>query len=391
MTIFGRTFFQQLNPKSKNDFIEKTIKKIFNEKESNRKICFACGKSSAFSIRSWIYPFVIKQENFPNISNEITLCRECALKSFTAYTTAIFYGINNFLSFIVLFADTKENNKILSNIIRSKLQTIFISYFKNFENRTSICYPYELLGLILMDLTKTFEEASYSNIKPGAIIAGLNIKNKKKIYQTLSTVVDLSKIIELYQKFRENIWSLNIINIDPFLIMFYNMQESTTSKSNRDSFIHRNKFFKSLIVENDINWNATEDMLFYNIKNKNQTIPFLDLFLKTTLEVFNLDYKDLYNNVSGLGYNIGHALYEANSDKAKHFLFELRRKRKMEEFLDELNLIQSQIETSIDVRPFANNEKMFNKLRVFFLIGMANGLFKNNKIKNKGDDETEDK
>jgi len=101
--------------------------------------------------------------------------------------------------------------------------------------------------------------------------------------------------------------------------------------------------------------------------------------------------KDLYEKISNLGYKIGidaikkeigKNLKDATDEeigrarkKLIQIIYELKRKRTLEEFLDSLNTLQLSVELQIDDRPFRENEKIFYKLKVFFLIGMSNAAF----------------
>lgn len=113
--------------------------------------------------------------------------------------------------------------------------------------------------------------------------------------------------------------------------------------------------------------------------------------------------KELYEKVSTLGYRLGMEtlrkelgknIEEANRDeidrarkKLVQRIYELKRKRTLEEFLDSLNTLQLSAESEIDDRPFRENEKIFYKLKVFFLIGISNAAF--SKRKEKGGDKNE--
>jgi hypothetical protein len=102
------------------------------------------------------------------------------------------------------------------------------------------------------------------------------------------------------------------------------------------------------------------------------------MFLLTAMGELAMPAKELYEHVSREGFHMGKELLRAednDKDKAKTSLYELRRKRRMEEFLDTLNLIQMKAGKSLDDRPFKEHSEMFSELKVFFLIGMANAIF----------------
>jgi hypothetical protein len=126
-----------------------------------------------------------------------------------------------------------------------------------------------------------------------------------------------------------------------------------------------------------INWAILEDILFYNVAN-NRNIPFINMFLLTLMGELGMPDKELYESVSKEGFHIGKELLRAEGNdrhKAKTLLYELRRKRRIEEFLDVLNLIQIKTEKTFDDRPFKENSEIFGKLKAFFLIGMTNAIF----------------
>ena len=396
MTILAQKYFRQLNIKSKEDFMKKTATALSSMKVSKNKICFVCGKKGADKLKGWIFPFVITREKFPNISNEISICRECALKSFAAYTTAIFTTQGNSLNYIIFFADNADELYIFRKEMRSAVQEYLPEYYRNWKLTALIYYPFEFLAYITNDITEYMEtkkEIFDTNI--GAIVVSVDVGGSKKIYKTSSVVTNVNLIAKLLIEFRKNAKAAHRekaerllekgieinpeVAKDPFRTMFSFMKKEMKVVANKvtpDLFIARNAFFKELYQYKNINWKAVEEIIFYRAR-EDGTVPYLSQFLRTTLEVFNMSDKELYDKVSSLGYNLGSALLQKGErfERAKQYLFELRRKRNLEEFLDQINLIQVYAETTIDDRPFRNNEKLFYKLKVFFLIGLANAIF----------------
>ena len=398
MTLFTQKYFRHLNIKNKEDFMKKTITALASLKESKSKICFVCGKQGADKLKGWIFPFVITREKFPNISNEISICRECALKSFAAYTTAIFTTQGNYLNYIIFFADNADELYLFMKEVKSAVQEFIPEYYRNWKLTALIYYPFEFLAYITNDITIYMEtKKEIFDINIGAIVVSVDVGGSKKIYKTSSVITNVNLIAKLLIKFRKTVKTARRekaerllergieinpeIAKDPFRTMFSFMKKEMKVVANKvtpDLFVARNAFFKELYQYKNIDWKAVEEIVFYRAK-ENGTVPYLSQFLRTTMEVFNMSDKELYDKVSGLGYTLGSALLQKGErfERAKQYLFELRRKRNLEEFLDQINLIQVYAETPVDDRPFRNNEKLFYKLKVFFLIGMANAIFQN--------------
>jgi hypothetical protein len=100
------------------------------------------------------------------------------------------------------------------------------------------------------------------------------------------------------------------------------------------------------------------------------------------MDEFKMTDKELFDEVSSEGYRLGQKLLEENKNdikKAKSILYELRRKRKLEEFLDEINILQLTVEEEFYDKPFKDNPEKFPKLKTFFLIGMTNAVFRSKK------------
>ena len=385
LTIFSRTFFSALNIKNLEDLILKVQKSFSNYKESKNKACIICGRDGAGTGKGWFYPFIITKDKFPHIYPNakiaaITFCRDCALRSLLAYHNVFFSAQNDYLTFVLFFSDNAESLMyILEKIKREEAA----EYYFNMKSLDKVYFPYEYLAVLLDAMTYRIEREELFKRSLGGIVFGLPIgKSKKKIFDYAEVVTRLNDVIRAFFNFRYRMEKkFGASGTNYFKVLFQSLRRDPWQ--DRGDFIDRNQFFRYIIRYGEINWKIAENILFYNIRAERRGYPppyFTD-FIISVLEVFNMSEKELFEKVSNMGYSLGKSLLQTEKDpkKAKQLAFELRRKRKLEEFLDELNLIQLHAETTIDDRPFRENEKLFPKLKVFFLIGFANAIFSKEK------------
>lgn len=383
-TAFSRAYFRQLNKNASNieslaGFIIDSLQK---QKESNNKTCSFCNKYGAFKLKGWIFPYIITKEKFPNIYSNgkiesLNICKKCAYKSILALSRIRFSAQKNgnieYLSYIMFFANTTENLRRFYNILQENIKP---NYFRNLTESLvdQIYYPYEFLAALLYNIAVRLEDYDYYDL--GAIVIGL-VTGSKKIYETADIINYLNPIIKTYKH-------LYNTNDKAFLMLFKRLREEGRNESNL--YIKRNLFFKTLLKLRSIDWSILEDILFYNI-SKNRNIPFINNFLHIIMEELNMSEKELFEEVSAVGYKLGSELLkneENRRDRVKPILYELRRKRKLEEFLDAINLLQLKVEKQFYDKPFKDNPERFQRLKTFFLIGMTNAVFQSKGDKNEG-------
>ncbi len=375
-TKLSKSLFQQLNVNNLDELVDFIYDSIDKANLNNRKTCSVCYNNGAFKMKGWMYPFIIAKDKFPNIYpngkvETLNICKNCAYKCILALKNIKFYAVEDNVNCILFFADNPTNLKRFYNTLQESIHPEWNSNINKGIKLDSFYYPYELLTMILYDIA--IRIADYKNYNLGALVLGF-VSARKKIYHTTDIVNNLTPIINALKAL------YNIKEGKVFPLLFKGLKEGST---NRDPsvFIKRELLLKDLLNKRTINWSVLEDIIFYNIHN-NKTVPFIYDFCMIIMDEFKMTDKELFDQVSSEGYRLGQKLLEKNKNdikKAKSILYELRRKRKLEEFLDEINILQLTVEEEFYDKPFKDNPEKFPKLKTFFLIGMTNAVFRSNK------------
>lgn len=403
LTIFSKMIFSQIipdvrkkyNSQIKNDekigckWISKYLHTKLN-KTDGKGSCSICGAAKANIIKGWIYPFIVAFEKFPNLYpagkvKSLFLCQKCATLSILAYNGVFFNAQGqDYISLIFFFSNSSEMlNRIMGAYltIEPKIAT---DSFKNIKLDVIVYFPYEFLAYIIYKIASSIEKINITYednlLELNAVIAGI-IPKQKKLYLGVSIINRVETILLSMLSFIEK------FSDDAFKQMYtlMRMSEDRTIKANQ--FIEREKFFKYLLKYKKINWNAALNLIIYRLE-LDQRINFISDFIRLFLEKLDMNEKELFDMVSGLGYRLGKSIIkkEKNIKKAKKYIYELRRSRRLSEFLDKINHIQLDLETTIDDRPFRENPERFEDLKSMFLIDMCNGIFT---INSGGDDKNE--
>ena len=100
-------------------------------------------------------------------------------------------------------------------------------------------------------------------------------------------------------------------------------------------------------------------------------------FILSMCDELILTEKEIFEKANGVGYKIGSLLKKtkSNPNSRKKVIFNFRRCRKPMEFLDLLNLLQIQVETTVYSNPFISEKENFEVAKTGFLIGLSNALF----------------
>lgn len=375
-TKFSQTFFRHLLCTDLDDLLGKIGKSLEKERWNPKVNCSLCGVSGAAKMKGWVFPFVISKDKFPNLYpngrvETLTICKNCTEKSIAAYKRVKFSAQKDYLSFVLFFSnDSKDLKKFYDSI----QEMVIPQFFRNWTDKQPdiIYYPHEFLAYLLYNIATIKVEQKYLSRRLGALIFGLST-GSKKIYDNVNILDDLAPLISVFME-------VHTRNHNAFPFLFRRLREEGNDV-NPGMFIKRNYFFRRLFIYKTIDWTVLEDILFYNVAN-NRNIPFINMFLLTLMGELHMSEKEVYEHVSKEGYDVGKELLRAEGndrDKAKTSLYELRRKRRMEEFLDVLNLIQIKTGKPLDDRPFKENPEAFNRLKTFFLIGMTNAIFRQEK------------
>jgi hypothetical protein len=117
--------------------------------------------------------------------------------------------------------------------------------------------------------------------------------------------------------------------------------------------------------------------------NESRSIPYLKSFILVLLEILLLE-KETFQSASNVGYKLGKILkeIEGNPNRLKKFIYDLKRCRRLEDFLSIVNLMQTRASVSIFSKALFNNSN-FEVIKVGFLIGYANAIFESKKIEEK--------
>jgi hypothetical protein len=390
LTSFSQKMFGQLNARNWDDAARKVSKKLQGLKEQEGRTCAFCGKPSGAKLKGWIYPFIITKEKFPNLYpsgsvETLNTCRTCAWKSVAAYTNLTFQtnrvGEESYTSINFLFADsTKELQACLTHLQGALAPT----YFRNVDNKKIrydlTYYPNEFLFSLIYYLSNQIRDQRELKRRIGGVVLGYKIhgRSRKAIYDTFQVIDNLTPIIRALRVFRTCTQprSGKTQLTDPLTFLFRSMRASLKgAKIEPHIFIERERFLRTLLADGRIDWGNLEQMVFRRL-GEERRLPYINDFLIAIMEELNLNEKELYEQVSREGYRLARTLVANDTLRTvRARAYELRRTRRLDEFLWKLNLLQLDAESIVDDRPFRENESMFQKLRAFFLIGFCNGLF----------------
>lgn len=110
----------------------------------------------------------------------------------------------------------------------------------------------------------------------------------------------------------------------------------------------------------------------------NKTIPYLKSFITVLMDELSLTGKDIFRDANNTGYSIGIAIKkkETNYKRLKKFLFDFRRRRRPEDLLDLLNLLQAHAETTLYNTDAFISPETFDMAKTGFLIGFSNAIIR---------------
>lgn len=403
LTIFSNAIFSSIIPNVKNKYRSqikedqriglKWIAKYIHEQLKSYKgrgICSMCGGLRADVIKGWMFPFIIAFDKFPNLYpsgkvKSMLFCKRCATLSILAYNRLFFNAQGQDHVSILFFFSTSADllNKIVGAYmtIEPKAAT---DAFKNIVLDSITYFPYEFLAYMLYKVALSVEKLDIGYNIDGeypelnATVAGF-VPKKKKLYFEVSIINRIEIVLSSILKF------IKSSGVNAFKQMYVLMRMSENESVKVNQFIERERFFKYLLKYKKINWSAALNIVMYRLKS-NQRVNFISTFIRSFLETVSMNERELFDIVAGLGYRLGRAIIEKENEikKAKKYIYELRRARRLSEFLDRLNHIQIDLETVIDDRPFRENPERFEDLKSMFLIDMCNGIFVKTKSKSEG-------
>lgn len=401
-TIFSNVIFSQIIPNVKSTYRSrikegekvgcKWIAKYIHDqlrKFEGKGNCSICGASRSDVVKGWIFPFIIAFEKFPNLYpsgkiKSLFLCRRCATLSILAYNGVFFNAQDqDYISMFFFFSNSSEALNRIMNAYLAIEPKVSVDPFKNIKLDTTIYFPYEFLAFIIYKIASSIEKMDIvlrdRPFELNAVIAGF-IPKQKKLYLGVSVVNRLEIILLFMVDFVKRFGG----NAFKQMYMLMRMSEDESVKANQ--FIEREKFFRYMLKYKKINWNTALNMVIYRLR-LDKRISFISDFIRLFLEASDMSEKELFDTVASLGYKLGRRIIEKEGDikKAKKYIYELRRTRRLSEFLDRINHIQLDLETTIDDRPFRENPERFEDLKSMFLIEICNGVFTKTRSTGEGD------
>ncbi|MBN2422385.1 hypothetical protein JXB41_04095 [Candidatus Woesearchaeota archaeon] len=392
-TIFANSFLgAQLQSKgSRTDF--EYMKELLQKEEKNQKKCIICESKGAGTITSFYFPFIITKQKFPNLyggTSEFVACHKCKNILFAAYRNVCFITEKNLTSIIILYGNPKHVNHLMTH--RMNMDASTNNYFKN-VNITGSYYIYgayylliSFLDYITQLLNEQKELAKEDQLDVGALVLSADLSKSKKIYREFDNLNNLNLIITFLNKTNQSIKrNAKGTLIRPFSSFLNSL---IVNPKDEAQLINRNALMLSLCRNNRLNWRILEEILFlkldeYKKKSKAeqlkqvQLISFSRTVLKSYFEVFEMDKKELFNEVYKHAFSIG-MQFKRNESRQNVIIkeiYDMRRARNQEEFMNLLNRLQLKIGTGIRGDIFIEHMDDFAQLKTFFLIGLTNAVF----------------
>lgn len=397
LTCLSRSLFSMLNPRGFDDVSQKLSKSLKTLKVTEKKTCSFCGSKGASRLKGWMFPFIIDQAKFPNIYpngkvESLNICKSCLVKSLQAYGAILYsgqQGARNTIHINAIMFFSNDSSSLADFMRTSCSPAIIVDYFTNWKpkiRRDVAYFPYEFLMQMLDYVASKMIELGGIDELGGlgaVLICFSQTGRSKKIYECAEVVTALSPLVQALSLFNEG------AEESRFFSLFRSMRkEIPKRKVVADAFVERNKFFRMLLSYRKIDWTSLEDIVFYRL-TLDRSILYLDRFLKEVMKAMSDPDAQYYDQVSRQGWLLGSSLLRRGErpKAVKASIYELRRERSdLGKFLDLVNDLQLKAESGFDDRIFRENERVFTKLRTFFLIGMSNALFQRSRESEKGDD-----
>lgn len=355
------------------------LKKRMNKWGKRNGICTLCeNKRKVDDIKQYLYPFTIVRNKFKNLrssgTENIQVCKKCAMKLFSAYSNMIFNLNSDYLNMLIIYSEDRENFKFFKeNVMKKSFEVKYNTNLKGINNYKGVSRPGELLFITLNEFSKkpefSLESEKLDLAKINVILAGANVKGNKTIYFDIDHLDSSSEVWELFKTWNDE-------NEDTVKLFFSSLAPNV---KNEDDLINRNKIIEKLLIQNNIDYRLLEKATFKNISENGRPLAYVNKIILDYLEVLDkMEEKDLYEKSSSAGYRFGKEIerQETNKNRCKGHLYELRRSRDLGDFLDTINSIQTSLGMTFDQNIFLENKDEFEKLKPIFLISMANAIFR---------------
>jgi len=377
-TCFSRSMFSHLNVRSEGDLTRRLSSRIKGFRCSEGRLCSFCGTVGAGKLQGWMFPFIIDKTKFPNLYpsgrvESINVCKPCLMKSLRAYGAVLFSGqraarTTIHLNAILFFSNAASSLADFRSIYADAVAPEYYTNWKPKIMRDIVYFPHEFLMQMLDYLVSRIADHEV-----GAVMISFSQTGKsKKLYEHVDIATALSPLFLTLRRFNED------SEKSRFFAFFRSMRKEVPKNAIApESFIERNRFFRTLLIYHKIEWPVLEDMLFYRL-SQDRPIHFLHRFLKEAMVALSDPDGEYYDAASRQGWSLGSSLLDRgeSAKSVKASIYELRRERdNIGRFLDLVNDLQLRAESGFDDRVFRAHEDIFSKLRTFFLIGMTNALF----------------
>ncbi len=245
-----------------------------------------------------------------------------------------------------------------------------------------IWYPEDILAVIIDYISTKITQLYDIGENIGSLLFSFDRipsgRNYINIYDSFDIIDDIYPFVKGFSLFKRK-----SNNPNSFIILFKSL---LTNNKNESDFILRRKILRNLLIFRRFDWKSIESLLMIKA-SENRSIPYVKSFILVLLEIFLLE-KETFQSASNVGYKLGSLLkeIEGNPNRLKKFIFDLRRCRRLEDFLSIVNLMQTRASVSIFSKALFNNTN-FEVIKVGFLIGYTNAIFESKKIEEKTTNE----
>lgn len=396
--------YNKVNKKERN---KAGFAKFFHQaltKDPNSQLsCTYCGIQGANEMASYVFPFITKRDKYPNTYSwgeikSLNFCPRCMLTSFAANNRLLFRAHSatrksDYIS-TVLFYSANDNQlaKFYSEFIQGTLAPTYYTNMRILERVKKsqpeydiLWYPEELLAVLIDYISTKIHDIRRLEKQLGALLFSCNRVSSGVsgtiIYDSFDIVDDLNPFIRGFHRLKQNTKKQ-----DAFKIFFRNLRTGsinpivgarTAFSTNIGDFTHRRNFFRKLLVHRRWDWKMIESLVILKASD-NKTIPYLKSFITVLMDELSLTGKDIFRDANNTGYSIGIAIKkkETNYKRLKKFLFDFRRRRRPEDLLDLLNLLQAHAETTLYNTDAFISPETFDMAKTGFLIGFSNAIIR---------------
>jgi len=266
--------------------------------------------------------------------------------------------------------------------------------------KTFTYYPFEYLYTILCKLYTTYTDDYEKilslfqevNIQLISFLAGKGLS----IFDFSEYVTRLDKMFQMFASLNSSIAKINKkrikkdktpLSIEYVFIRFFN-DLMVDGKKFADRNRLRESWTKMVITKYKVDYLTLNNIVMKNISSQKKNyefIRFYDMFIKSILEVTNMDEMKFFENINNMGYAMGKEA--ERKDLGESVLWEIFRTRTVEDFIETLVRTQLKMRNSLDLRKIEENKKRWREVKAIFLNGMANALFSHTKDKGGGQNE----